>query len=62
NGVADATAPTITLSAIQSNTASLIIGTRSDTTSATESLQGRLDQVTIHNRALSAAEVLQLVQ
>lgn len=62
NGVADPTLRTITLSAIQSNTAALILGTRSDTTSATESLAGRLDQVTIHNRALSAAEVLQLVQ
>lgn len=62
NGVADSNVPTIALSAIQSNTAALIIGTRSDTTSATESLLGRLDQVTIHNRALSAAEVLQLVQ
>lgn len=62
NGVADASAPTITLSAIESNTAALIIGTRVDSTSATESLQGRLDQVTIYNRAISAAEVLQLVQ
>ena len=62
NGTPDSTVPTAALSAIQAGTGSLVLGTRVDQTSSTESLNGRLDQVTIYNRALSAEEISQLVQ
>ncbi len=62
NGVEDPNVSMAALSAIQAGSGPLVLGTRTDQTSSTESLQGRLDQVTLHNRALSAAEVSQLVQ
>jgi hypothetical protein len=62
NGVADPTVPTTSLSGIQAGTGVLVLGGRTDQTSATEALQGRLDQVTLYNRALPAAEISQLVQ
>lgn len=62
DGVPDPTVRTTALTGIEAGTGSLVIGARTDQTASTEALLGRLDQVTIHDRALTAAEVLQLVQ
>ncbi|MBN8711827.1 MAG: hypothetical protein BGO12_14960 [Verrucomicrobia bacterium 61-8] len=62
NGVPDSNIPTAALAQIKVGSGALVLGTRTDSTSATESLQGLLDQVTIHNRALGANEILQLCQ
>ena len=62
NGVADPVVRTAPLSGIEPGDGPLVLGARADKTSATESLLGRLDQVTIHNRALSDAEVLKLCE
>ncbi len=51
-----------TMSAINAGTGSLVLGARQDATGSSEALNGNLDQVTIYNRALSAAEILQLAQ
>ncbi|WP_075080082.1 LamG domain-containing protein [Terrimicrobium sacchariphilum] len=62
DGVADSNVPTAALAQIKVGSGALVLGTRLDQTSTTESLVGLLDQVTIHNRALSPAEVLQMCQ
>lgn len=60
NGVAD-TPKYNTMSSIYAAPGVLALGARADT-AYTDNLNGELDQVTIYNRALSAAEILQLAQ
>jgi hypothetical protein len=62
DGVPDPTVRTTSMTSIEGGSGPLVLGTRTDQTSVTESLQGLLDQVTIHDRALPAAEIMQLVQ
>lgn len=62
DGEADSSVSTLTLSALQSNNAPLVLGACSDTASAAGALQGLLDQVTIYNRELSPAEIRHLAQ
>ncbi|MFA7344274.1 MAG: LamG-like jellyroll fold domain-containing protein [Terrimicrobiaceae bacterium] len=51
-----------TLSAIEAGTGPLVLGARGEGSYQPDALNGKLDQVTIYNRALSAAEILQLAQ
>lgn len=60
NGVADPAVRTSPLRAIETGSGPLVLGARQDKPSDSESLLGRLDQVTIHNRALSAGEITEL--
>lgn len=62
NGVADPAIRKGTLHAIEAGAGPLVLGTRQDKASTVESLLGRLDQVTIHSRALSAAEIAALAR
>lgn len=60
NGVADPAVRKAPLRGIETGDGSLVLGTRQDKASAVESLLGRLDQVTIHRRALAAREIAEL--